>query len=103
MPLKPLRFTAEASQEFLAEVAYYNEMQPGLGERFSSAVEEAAARAVAFPQAGSPFASNTRRVFTKGFPFSIIYRPEQEEIIVFAVAHHAQKPGYWRSRVSSFR
>lgn len=101
MPLKPLRFIAEARQEFLAEVAYYNEIQQGLGERFSSAVEEASARAVAFPQAGSPFASNTRLVFTKGFPFSIIYRPEQEEIIVFAVAHHAQKPGYWRSRIGS--
>jgi toxin ParE1/3/4 len=82
-------------------VAYYNELEPGLGERFTTAVEEATSRAVAFPQAGSPFISNTRRVFTKGFPFSIIYRPEQKEIVVFAVAHHAQKPGYWRSRLLS--
>jgi toxin ParE1/3/4 len=63
----------------------------------------AAARAVAFPQAGSPFTSNTRRVFAKGFPFSIIYRPQQEEIVIFAVAHHAQEPGYWRSRIRSTR
>jgi toxin ParE1/3/4 len=97
--VKPLRFIAEARQEFLTEVAYYNGVEPGLGERFSSAVEEAAARVVAFPEAGSPSVSNTRRVFTKGFPFSIIYRPQEEEIIVFAIAHHAQKPGYWRSRI----
>jgi plasmid stabilization system protein ParE len=74
-------------------------VEPGLGARFASAVEKAAARVVAFPEAGSPSVSNTRRVFTKGFPFSIIYRPQKEEIIVFAIAHHAQKPGYWRSRV----
>ena len=97
--MKPLRFIAEARREFLAEVAYYNELEPGLGGRFATAVEEASARVVAFPQAGSPSASNTRRVFTKGFPFSIIYRPQQAKIIVFAIAHHAQKPGYWRSRV----
>ena len=103
MLLKPLRFTEEARHEFLAEVSYYNEIEPGLGERFASSVEEAAARAVGFPQSGSPFASNTRRVFTKGFPFSIIYRPQQDEIVVFAVAHHAQKPGYWRSRLRSSR
>jgi hypothetical protein len=99
--VKPLRFIAEARQEFLFEVAYYNGLDPGLGERFATAVEEAAARVVAFPAAGSPSISNTRRVLTKGFPFSIIYRLQKEEIVVFAVAHQAQKPGYWRSRVSS--
>jgi plasmid stabilization system protein ParE len=101
MSVKPLRFILEARQEFLYEVAYYNGVEPGLGERFTKAVEEAAARVVAFPAAGSPSISNTRRVLTKGFPFSIIYRLQKEEIVVFAVAHQAQKPGYWRSRVSS--
>jgi plasmid stabilization system protein ParE len=80
-------------------VAYYSEAQPGLGERFAAAVEEATVRALTFPQAGSPLASDTRRVFVKGFPFSVIYRPEKDGIVVFAVAHHARQPGYWRSRV----
>ena len=43
------RFIAAARLEFLAEVVYYSEAQPGLGERFAAAVEEATARAVAFP------------------------------------------------------
>ena len=38
--------TIPEGPEFLAEVVYYNEAQPGLGERFAAAVEEAAARAV---------------------------------------------------------
>ena len=99
--MKFVRFIPEARNEFLAEVAYYREAGPGLGERFAAAVEEATARAVTFPQAGSPSVSNTRRVFTKGFPFSITYRQEQGGIVVFAVAHHAQKPGYWRSRIQA--
>jgi len=92
-------FIAEARREFLAGVAFYNETEPGLGERFARAVEEAAARALAFPNAGSPYVSNTHRVFTKAFPFSIVYRPEPAGIIIFAVAHHSRKPDYWRSRI----
>jgi len=99
--VKRLRFTAEASAEFLAEVAYYNEATAGLGDRFIEAVEEASALALSFPLAGSPYVANTRRVFTKGFPFSIIYRPEDEGVVVFAITHNARKPDYWRSRVQN--
>jgi hypothetical protein len=96
--VRHVRFVAGARQEFLAEIAYYNEAQPGLGTRFTTAVEESSARALAFPLAGSPFVSNTRRVFLKGFPFSIIYRPEDNGIVIFAVSHFARRPGYWVGR-----
>jgi toxin ParE1/3/4 len=96
--VKRARFIAAARLEFLAEVVYYGEAQPGLGKRFAAAVEEAAARAAAFPLAGSAGSANTRRVLLSGFPFSLIYRPEEEGIVIFALAHHARKPGYWRSR-----
>ena len=92
------RFVARARHEFLAEVAYYNEAQPGLGWRFTAAVEEATARALAFPLAGSPSVANTRRVFLKDFPFSLFYRPEGNGIVVFAVSHHARRTGHWVGR-----
>lgn len=97
--MKGVRFVAKAREEFLAEVAYYNENEPGLGERFAKAVEEACARTLVFPQAGSLAASNLRRVLTAGFPFSVVYRAEKDGILVFAVAHHKRKPGYWKSRM----
>ena len=90
--MKRARFIAAARLEFLTEVIYYNEAEPGLGERFTAAVEEAMVRALAFPMAGSPAASNTRRVIVKGFPFSVVYRPEPEGVIVFALAHHSRQP-----------
>ena len=96
--MKRARFIAAARLEFLAEVVYHNEAQPGLGGRFATAVEEAAARALAFPRSGSPSRSNTRRIVVKGFRFSIVYRPESDGIVIFAVAHHSRRPFYWRSR-----
>jgi toxin ParE1/3/4 len=92
------RFIAAARLELLAEIIHYNEAEPGLGLRFVEAVEEAAARALAFPRAGSPGRVKTRRVFLKGFPFALIYRPERNGILVFAVAHHKRRPYYWQRR-----
>lgn len=92
------RFITAARLEFLAQIVYHNEAQPGLGERFTTAVEEAVARAVAFPSSGSPSRARTRKTIVKGFHFSIFYRPEAEGIVVFAVAHHSQRPFYWLSR-----
>lgn len=97
--MRSARFVPAARREFLAEIAYYNQEQPGLGARFTAAVEEAAARALAFPHAGSPAAGNTRRMLLQGFPFSIVYRDETSGIVVFAVAHQSRRPDYWAARV----
>jgi toxin ParE1/3/4 len=66
------------------------------GERFTAAVEEAAA--LAFALSGAPSRSNTRRIIVKGFCFSIFYRPEPDGIVILAVADHARRPFDWRSR-----
>ena len=99
--MKQARFVAPAREEFLAEVAYYDQVQPGQGARFATAVEEATARALSFPLSGSPAASSIPRVIIKNFPFFVVYRPEADGIVVFAVAHHSRLPSYWRSRVSA--
>ncbi len=96
--MKRARFIAAARLEFLAEVIYHNEAQPGLGKRFTAAVEDATARALAFPLSGSPSRAKTRRIVVNGFRFSIFYRPEPDGIVIFAVAHHSRRPFYWQSR-----
>ena len=93
------KFIAPARREFLKEVVYYSEQESGLGAAFAQEVEEATARALAFPESGSPATKSTKRVFVKRFPFSVVYRPHREGIIVFAVAHHSRHPEYWVSRL----
>ena len=97
--MKRARFISVAAREFLAEVAYYDEAKPGDGARFTAAVEHATARALAFPLAGSPSAAETRRMLVRDFPFLLVYRPERDGIVVFAVAHTSKRPNYWRPRV----
>lgn len=98
--MRRARFVAAARQEFLKETAFYAEAEPGLGERFAQAITEATSLALAFPMAGFKGPANTRSVVVKGFPFSVVYRPTPDEIVIFAVAHHARRPGYWLARSS---
>ena len=94
-----VRFIAPARREFLAEVAYYKSIEPQLAARFAASVEEAVARAIAFPRAGSPGPANTRRIFAQDFPFALVYREDNGGIVVFALAHHSRRPEYWQPRV----
>ena len=93
------RFIAPARREFLYHVAYYEGEERGLGARFAAAVEDATVRALSYPLAGSTAPADTRRMLLKNFPFAIIYRPDDDGIVIFAVAHHARRPDYWETRV----
>jgi hypothetical protein len=91
-------FVEPARLEVLAEVAYYRRIEAGLGTRFLEAVEDATARALAYPLAGTTAQNRTRRVFLRDFPFALVYRSDEHGITIYALAHHARRPGYWRSR-----
>lgn len=93
-----VRFVEPARLEVLAEVDYYSRIETGLGTRFLEAVEDATARALAYPLAGTTAQNRTRRVFLRDFPFALIYRSDEHGITIYALAHHARRPGYWRSR-----
>ena len=92
------QFVERATLEVLAEVCYYHRVEAGLGTKFLEAVEDGTARALAYPLAGSPAQHKTRRVFLRDFPFALVYRSDEQGITIYALAHHACRPGYWRSR-----
>ena len=97
--MKKVKFIDAARREFLEQVAHYNSEQSGLGERFAKSVEEAVTLAISFPLAGSLSVSNTRRIMTRDFPFSVFYQSDSSAIVIFVVAHQARQPGYWQSRL----
>lgn len=92
------RFIEPARLEVLAEVSYYHRVEAGLGTILLEAIEDATARALAYPLAGSPAQNRTRRVFLRNFPLALVYRLDEQGITIYALAHHARRPGYWRSR-----
>jgi len=95
----PVRFLPAAEAELLHEVEYYSNARAGTGIRFQAAVEASVERAARHPLGGAPSPKGTRSVLVKGFPFSIVYRVSDVELLVVAVAPHRQRPGYWLPRI----
>ena len=97
--IKP-RFLPAAESELLKEVTYYSNLRNGLGIRFEHAVESAVKNAVSNPSGGAPSPKGTRSRLVKGFPFSVVYRASDTEILVVAVMNHRRQPGYWADRIA---
>ena len=93
------RFLPAAEAELLREVTYYSNAREGLGIKFEAAVASAVKSAVGNRDRGGPSLKGTRSRLVSGFPFTIVYRASESELLVVAIVHHRRKPGYWLARV----
>lgn len=98
--MKPLRITEDARLEWLREIQYYESKQEGLGKRLRVAVSDSFALIQRFPHGGAPGPASTRRTKVRGFPFTVVYRDEPSQLVVFAIAPDRRQPGYWLARAS---
>lgn len=88
-----------AVQELIDAAVYYEEENQGLGLEYLSEVERAANLLIRYPNAGSVIRGFVRRLILPRFPYSLLYRVVDEELIrILAVAHHKRKPRYWVDR-----
>lgn len=99
--MKRLRIREEARAELLRQTQYYESRREGTGKRFREAVAASFDLIDRFPTGGAPGPASTRRSKVRGFPFTIVYRDEPNEIVVFAIAPDRQQPGYWLPRAGS--
>ena len=96
-----VRFLPAAELEFIKELAYYSKARRDAAERFEASVEAAAQMAMLHPQGGAPSYKETRTFRVNGFPFSLVYRATELEVLVVAIAPHSKKPNYWAARVDA--
>jgi hypothetical protein len=89
-----------ADEEFAAQVAYYEEREPGLGRRFYDEVIAHLDWIAANPDVPRP-RKGYRRVNLKVFRFYVAYVVESDRIWILAVAHGNTRPGYWMKRMRS--
>ena len=97
------RLHPEADAELQAAAKWYEDHQPGLGERF---LDEAVTALTAIERNPRRFSRvryrtsrEVRRRLLDHFSYAIIYEVRTSECVVVAVAHTARRPGYWRSRL----
>jgi plasmid stabilization system protein ParE len=95
-----IRFLEIAEIELDEAVRFYSHELPGLGDEFLTEIMQTLDRIARFPEAWHPCSKRTRRCQTRRFPYGIIYRHKEDEILVIAIANHHRKPDYWQDRLT---
>ena len=95
------RFLSAAEEEFGDAAAFYEGEEFSLGEEFIAGVFATVDLLQRQPMLGKPAGGRFRSFPVRKFPFNIIYKLDEDEIVVVAVGHQSRKPGYWRDRIFS--
>ena len=77
---------------------FYEERVPGLGRDFLAEIERCFDRICFMPESGQLVYSKFRRRLVTRFPYFVVYEILQNSILIVAIAHQRQRPGYWRQR-----
>lgn len=90
----------ESAEDHTKQVAYYEQMQPGLDRRYHTEFQNLIAWVCATPDRSRIIlAPDIRRAMFKFFHFDLIYRALNGQVQVLAIAHHCRQPGYWSARL----
>ncbi|MCC6142618.1 MAG: type II toxin-antitoxin system RelE/ParE family toxin [Candidatus Hydrogenedentes bacterium] len=69
------------------------------GNQFRDEFVTALHRMVDFPQAWQKLSKRTRRCRLERFPYGIVYQCRPDELLIVAIMHLKQAPGYWVDRL----
>lgn len=95
-----VRYHPAALEELAEAAVWYEERRVGLGEEFRATVRAALQAIGENPQAWPRSSEASVRIFPlQRFPFLLPYAPEDDDVVILAVAHAKRRPGYWRYRM----
>jgi plasmid stabilization system protein ParE len=89
----------EAQKEFDHAVAWHANQKKGLGRRFATEVKNVLKLLRKMPRIHAIVMDDVRRAVVRNFPYVILYRVTDDEIIVISIFHTSRDPGEWQSRV----
>ena len=93
-------FLRGAEADLLAAWMRYEEVLPGLGDRFEAEVRAALLRTVEPPESAPVYSGEFRRLLVRKFDHGIFYRIHGARIVVTAVLDLRQDPTTIRRRLN---
>lgn len=91
-----LRVLSAAQEQLGGGIEFYGNIRTALGAAFLKEVKRGYAQLKREPLIGSPIEYDERKYVLRGCPYSLIYRIEDDTIVIIAVAHHSREYGFWR-------
>src|SRR4051812_15037244 len=94
-------FHPAAEGELLSTIDYYDDQRPGLGEALDSDFWALVDRVMGQPEmyAACRWHSAVREGVLRRFPYIVPYQVRGNDVRIYAIAHTARRPGYWRKRL----
>ena len=89
---------SEATLEYVAAYTWYDERSPKAAAGFEAEVERALKVIRESPARWQADSRGRRRYLLRNYPYLIIYRAEDEQIKVIAIAHGHRDREYWVQR-----
>ena len=86
----------QAKLEFDEIVLYYHNERPYLAKLFIVEINKGLDLLERYPESGTQFWEDYRRIMIQTFPYFIVYRVSGDEMVVTAFAHQHRKPDYWK-------
>ena len=74
----------EAEEDLWQAVAFYARERPGLGTEFLREFEDLTELLSENPHLGSPTGDGPRKLIMRRFPYTVIYRLEEERALILA-------------------
>lgn len=91
--------TPEAEEELADAIAFYKaRASTSVANAFLSEFTRAARLVAENPGLGAPTSRGRRLLPLHRFPYSLLYRAEDDGVRIGAVAHQSRRPGFWRAR-----
>ncbi len=90
-----VRFTKEATCEFMDSVQWYESKGKGLGLSFTDEMDSLLERIRLNPDMYPNIAENIRRIQMNKFPYSVFYTIENDFLIILRVFHNKRSPIKW--------
>lgn len=79
--------------------AFYRQRSPLAAIAFAHQIDAAIGRIAEAPLRYPAGAHGTREyVLPSSFPYTVVYRAQQNLVVIVAVAHQSREPGYWQHR-----
>ena len=91
----------EAVQELLEARAWYESKARGLGFEFARAADAAVAAALRDPMGHLRIEDEFRRVLFRKFPYTLIYLPSPDELLIVSFFHQHRKLEVWQDRLDN--
>jgi len=94
-----IKFHPDVSIDIKDSYKWYEEQSIGLGEDFLEEIESSYQAIIDFPNTWIPFSYGFKRYLLSKFPYSVIYKNDEDSIYIVSIMHNSRKPNFWLDRL----